>query len=505
MNKKKALIYTRVSTDEQAKEGYSLAAQKKTCSELAKKLGYQIIDIFSDEGKSATVADRPQFQEMIDRCEEGNIDAVIIFHTDRFARNELDHAFYKDKLRQKGIKLLSVSQPMIDDSAEGKLLDGILANINAYYSRDLSRKTKKGLYRKFEEGGWPGKAYLGFNNIKDDDNRGIIVQDKIRAPLIKKVFKLYSTGNYSYLKLCKIMYKNGLTTKAGKMLSVSIMQSIISNPFYYGLMKLNGRENIGNHKPIIKKSLYDLCQYVAAKHRGFIIRERKHDFLLRGFVSCKKHSRRLVAEWHPIKSKKRNNKIAYYHCSNRGGCKSSWVEKGKLENSVANQFKKIKFKEEFIKTVTRKVKNIYKNTKTGVSEQKRAIFNQIKGLETKRNKLEDRLLDETITRDAFKRIHVKLQDEIDSLNGQIIDLEEKRKMDINLIDEVLALTRNVYQTYLDAPKPLKRHYLRFFFEKLIVDNKKLTYARLTPVYRVLTREQKVILSYSRLRGEDSDL
>ena len=277
------------------------------------------------------------------------------------------------------------------------------------------------------------------------------------------------------------------------MIYPSTMQQVLSNPFYYGLMRFNGKEKKGKHKPLISKKLFDLCQYIAAKHRGFLIRERKYNFLLRGFVFCKKHNRRLVAEWHPIKSKKRGNRIAYYHCCARGGCPTSYIEKETLEKVVANQFKKLQFKEEFVELVRQKVRRIYERTKEGISKEKRALQNQIKGLEKKRSRLEEMLLDETVDRDSFKRMHGKLRSQISILQGKIIDLEQKRQLDINLIDEVLALTRNIYQAYLEAPKELKRHYLRFFFEKMYVDNKKLVSVEYTPVFQVLKQEQKVIL------------
>lgn len=143
---KSCFIYVRVSTEEQAKEGYSIEAQKKACREYAEKLGLHVVDEFPDEGETATAARRPKFQEMLDRLDE--VEALIVLHTDRFARNEVDHFAVKALLKKADVRLLSVQQPMLDESPEGSLLDTVLAGVNAFYSRDLSRKTKKGLMQK---------------------------------------------------------------------------------------------------------------------------------------------------------------------------------------------------------------------------------------------------------------------------------------------------------------------------------------------------------------------
>jgi len=143
---KKALIYCRVSTEEQAKEGYSLDAQEKFCSEFAKDNGYRITDVYRDEGKSATTLNRPELQDLLARCQQDkSIEAVIVQETDRLARNTKDHLTIRATLKKTGVKLISVAQPMLDDSPEGNMIDTILASVNQFQSDINSRKTKKGL------------------------------------------------------------------------------------------------------------------------------------------------------------------------------------------------------------------------------------------------------------------------------------------------------------------------------------------------------------------------
>ena len=142
---KKALIYCRVSTTEQA-EGYSLDAQEKFCRRFTEGNGYQIAGVYRDEGKSGTNLNRPALQDLLSKCQEDkSISGIIVQETDRLARNTKDHLTIRAILQKAGVKLISVAQPMLDDSPEGNMIDTILASVNQFQSDINSRKTKKGL------------------------------------------------------------------------------------------------------------------------------------------------------------------------------------------------------------------------------------------------------------------------------------------------------------------------------------------------------------------------
>lgn len=173
------LIYTRASTDRQADEGYSLEEQEKSCRETAERAGYRVLGVYREEGVSGTSVNRPKFQQMLDRCSDDkgkNIKAVIVIHTDRFARNTLEHLTVKGFLQKHNVRLVSVLQSMLDDSPEGNLMDVILAGMNEFYSRDLGRKTARALAQKVSEGWWPGCAPLGYKNKIHPETRARIIQ-----------------------------------------------------------------------------------------------------------------------------------------------------------------------------------------------------------------------------------------------------------------------------------------------------------------------------------------
>ena len=139
---KTAYAYARFSSDNQREE--SIDAQLRAINEYCDMNDIRILRIFKDEAQSARTAKRPAFQELFGLIKENPSDYLIVHKLDRFARNRADAAFYRSKLKEAGMKLVSVLE-RLDDSPESIIMEGILESMNEYYSANLSRETKKGL------------------------------------------------------------------------------------------------------------------------------------------------------------------------------------------------------------------------------------------------------------------------------------------------------------------------------------------------------------------------
>lgn len=169
-----ALAYYRVSTSEQAntsydEDGFSIQAQREYCHRKAAELGAVIGegDEYIDRGKSARSADRPELRKLLKRiADDPDIRYVIVHKLDRLARNREDDVQIGMLLAKHGVKLVSATEN-IDETPGGKLVHGIMATIAEWYSGNLSQEARKGLRKKVEIGGTPGKAPLGYQNIRD--------------------------------------------------------------------------------------------------------------------------------------------------------------------------------------------------------------------------------------------------------------------------------------------------------------------------------------------------
>lgn len=500
-------IYLRVSTDEQATEGFSLENQKRACTDYAASHDYHVKRIFLDDGKSGRTTQRKAFQELLAEIDKYKVDALIIYKIDRFARNVSDFRDTRKEIESKGVEMISVLEGNVTKGSS--LIANILASVAEWESDVNGQRTRDALMQKFREGWQPTPPPIGYRSVGKERERKTCESDPKTAPIIKELFELYATGSYSIIEIQDWLADRNIVSRTGTGLGHSVIHTILNNPFYYGWIRWHGEGKMGKHIPIISKDLYDTCQYVLAKHRNFLMRRRVHSWLLGGFLYCAECGQRYVAEWHKNEHKfrARGGKIAYYHCPkrDRNGCKAPFVEMSEIETLVENEFKNMQFAPEFVDAVVRKTREKLEESRTTATSIKQGIMNQKLALEGRRNKLEDALIDGAIDREAFKRKHTEIQNQIMHIETQLQDVDNRCRVDIGLIDETLAFTRDIYATYKDAPPFMKRHYLRFFYEKVMVKNKKILETVPTPIFATLRANHQFILKTSMLEDRDSNI
>ena len=483
---KKALIYIRVSTEEQARGGISLSVQEKICRKYADENDYQVIEVFNDDGYSGTKMNRPALQDMLLKCQEDkSIDAVIVQETDRLARNTHDHLTIKAILQKAKVNLISVSQPMLDDTPEGNFVDVIMSGVNQLYSQLLGRKVKKVLKEMFESGEYPAKAPLGYKNVviaqSSDGKRShkIIKPDPEKWSLIKEGFKMYLTGNYSADETNDVLYDKGLRSWNGKKPSHSIFVATLKNPFYAGLMKWNGEIKQGKHTPMITPKEHKQVLNILANHNRNVCRRRKHNFLLRGFVYCGICGGRYTAETHPKKEKD------FYYCRYKKDHTNhnQFVEVADLENQVAELFKCFHLAQKEIDTIMKILKDKHKKQKGDIELEKKGLYARKTAIERKRDLAEEKLLNGVLSDSDFVRIKDRYRSELDNIQNQINESESRREVDFETIRKVAELARDVYKTYKNAPKQLQKAYLGLFWDKILVKDKKIVKAIPTKLFQ----------------------
>src|SRR3989344_8273824 len=378
---KNCYIYLRVSTDEQAREGFSIENQKRACVDFAQMRGYHVKQVFIEDGKSARTTDRAALQEMLKAVRElDKVDAIIIYKIDRFARNVSDFSRMFIDFKNQGIKLISVNE---GDLTEGtSLIPNIFASVAQWESEVNSQRTRDALLQKFREGWQPTPPPVGYLSVGGDRERKTCEPDPFEGPIIKQLFEMYSTGNYSIFELQYWLKDQNLMSRTGSPLGHSVIDNILNNPFYYGLIRWKGESKKGNHFPLIDRELFETCQYVLAKNRNFLMRRRTHSFLLRGFLYCGECGQRYNAEWHKNDKKFRyreGHRIGYYHCPKllRNNCPSQYVELSDMEEKeVQNIMDGIEFSQEFIEAVSKEARNRLKLNRQNIASDIQACINQ---------------------------------------------------------------------------------------------------------------------------------
>ncbi|MCC6323468.1 recombinase family protein [Candidatus Nomurabacteria bacterium] len=467
-SKKVAVTYCRVSTDRQAKIGLSMQEQQRLCEERAHQEGYSILEVIKDDGKSAGSLKRAGMQRLMKLSVEKKIDAVFTVHSDRIARNADNYLQLRTLFRDNQVKLFFVQLPNLDDSASSKMMDTMLASINQYHRDITSEKVTMTMEGKAKLGYFPGLAPIGYKNITRKDivveraGQKIVVLDPIRAPLVKKAFELYETGNFNVFDICDVMFEKGLRTKYDKKIGHSRMYETLKNRFYIGEVHW-GSVNIknGKHDKLIDEDLFNRVQKLLEIKNGHACRRRKYTWLLNGFLKCYTHECKYTAEWHLKK------KIAYYHCTNRNGC-GKYIEMNKLEGMVADKFKDLEFSQDFIDLVIEKAKKIFYDRRKLYDDKKKALVNQKTAFETKRKVAEDKLFSDTISDSDFKRIREEITQELENIDNRMIELERGREVNVDVAQQVLNLSRNIHDAFNKASPKLKRQYLSFFWERFEV-------------------------------------
>jgi site-specific DNA recombinase len=250
---KKAVIYARVSSKDQEREGYSIPAQLKLLREYAARNEMQIMREFVDV-ETAKTPGRKRFGEMVHFFEQnGNPRCVIVEKTDRLYRNFRDCVTLEDL--EVEIHLAKEGQ-VIEKNArsQAKLVHGIQVVIARNYIDNLREEVRKGMREKAEQGIYPSRPPLGYRNNKLEHTIEI---DPPNVPIAKRIFELYATGKYSLASLRKV-----IQAEFGKKFQKGYLHKLLRNPFYNGLFMWDGKKYRGTHPVFVHPAVFQRTQEV---------------------------------------------------------------------------------------------------------------------------------------------------------------------------------------------------------------------------------------------------
>lgn len=267
MKKKRAYVYTRVSTSMQI-DGYSLDAQEERIKQYAKAYDIEIVDVYKDAGKSGTsIIGRNNFITMLDdiKEEKDNVDCVLVFKLSRFGRNAADTLNSLQVMEEHGVYLVSVDDGLDSSKDAGKLVITILSAVAEMERENIIAQTMEGRKQKAREGKWNGGfAPIGY---KLQDGELIINEDEAKA--IKMIFDLYTNSDMGANGVAKYLASLDIRKpirQNGKSLyfSASLIRQILDNPVYNGKIAY-GRRKTKKDKITGKISQEKADNYIISK------------------------------------------------------------------------------------------------------------------------------------------------------------------------------------------------------------------------------------------------
>lgn len=258
--KKNAVLYMRMSTDMQE---HSIESQERVLMEYASRNGYVVIHKYTDKGISGQHASkRPGFMKMIDDSETAEFQFVLIYDSSRFARNLVESLTYKSILKENGVRLISMTEPNIEDDEMSLYIDAMQGAANELYVRKLSKSTKRGHHDRALRGDFPGGIQFGLKRLKD----GSIVLDEFEAPIMRYMYDAVYHDDASFYSLSEMLAAKGIKSKRGHAIDsrrVKHMLMNVKNKGYHWTEK-DGKTVLikGNYPAIVSEELFDAVQEI---------------------------------------------------------------------------------------------------------------------------------------------------------------------------------------------------------------------------------------------------
>jgi len=303
-----AIIYCRVSTQEQAETGFSLEAQEEYCTGYAQKQGYNVLKTFVERGQSAKTLKRTQLQLLnaFAKNNASDIDILIVYKLDRLSRNQRDTLNFFYDFNLMGIKIESVTEN-IDESPEGKFITSIISAQAEYDNNSKSRRIKDVMKKAVKDGRWCWNPPVGYQFTKDNLRKPILCPSS-KSVFIKEAFELIEKGYYTQKEVRDILSRKGF--KVAK----QTLNRILRNPTYAGLIKTSWYPELieGLHEPLISRETFFNVQKILSGDKPSLVLKNKvnPDFPLRGFVLCPECHYPLTASI----CQGHTTKVAYYWC-----------------------------------------------------------------------------------------------------------------------------------------------------------------------------------------------
>ena len=470
------VAYCRYSSENQ-RDGYSIEAQKKAICEFCKRNNYTIINFYVDEAKSGMNDEREQFQKMISDSLKHEFNGVVVHKLDRFSRDRYNSVIYRKKLKENGVKLISVLENIDDDNPEDLILLSVLEGMADYYSKNLSREVKKGMNEAAKNGmSTGGITPFGYKINKETKKYEIIPE---RAECVRMMFKMFING-YSCIDIEKKINELGFRTINGNLWDKKQIAKLLKREAYTGVKIYNQYRDknctgmtrselirVENAFPaIIDKTTFMEAQNIFIKNKRVTRPKRKgNEYLLTGLLTCKYCGKNFTGCCCFRNSSSGRVYHYYYVCGGKrdtknGKCQSKRYPQADLENKIIDVIKNFIFTDKAIETWANAISKVIDK-----KEDPSVYIKQLDKTKSQKDKLLDLYLEGVIDKDTFRSKENELLNSIYSLETKINSCNVKTFT----IDE-LKLAIKLMIDDLKNESADRKTIVKLFVKKISIDN-----------------------------------
>ena len=409
--RKIAGVYIRVSTEDQAREGFSLGEQEEKLLQLCKFKELEVYKVYKDAGISAKdMEHRPQFQEMLKDMKEGKINYIVAYKLDRITRSVRDLEELISVLEQYNCFLLCDRDDVNTSTANGRFFVRMLTVLSQLEIEIVSERTKFGLNGAIKSGHIPGQRPFGYKSA--EDKRMVI--DNSTRPYVEKIFDMYLEGK-SFQQIANYFKENNIYPK--KNWKDTTIQKIIDNKIYMGdyeqYKRIGKQENLepivymNVVEPIISRAKWEECQRQKERNQRTYTRDRVYTFFQR--LKCPECGRIMKCKG----SGGTKRKYMYYTCEH---CHINFNEnhvEELLESFIYDLLEYDMAVKKFFLPILED-----KNSKIDTN----SIDKEIRSLGKQRGRIKQAYIKGIVEMDDFKEDYKLIEDKLANLEGKKLDL-----------------------------------------------------------------------------------
>ncbi len=499
MSSKKAILYFRVSTDEQA-DGYSLAHQEERLRSYCDLQGINVVATYRED-HSAKTFERPEFQKILGflKKNKGIADLLLFTKWDRFSRNAGDAYGMINILKKLQMEPQAIEQPLDLTIPENKMMLAFYLAAPEVENDRRALNTLVGMRRARKEGRWLGQAPKGYKNGRDELNKPLLIPDERFAPIVAWAFEQMALGISDIDTVRKQVNEKGLPVGRSQ------FWNLIHNMVYCGRVEISAYKDEsahyvkGIHKPLITEAIFDEVQDILhGRKRVTKVRSTKDENLpLRSFVVCKSCGRPITGSG----ANGNGGKYYYYHCQTATVCKERY-RADVAHESFAELLKSISAKKEILELYYHIMSDFFRKNGSDKTKQTKEIQAQIDKLKQRIQNAQALMLDAELSAAEYKDIRNALTPEIESLERKKVSILTSEDDYQKYLDEGIPLLQNIDKHWLAADLAGKQHIVGSIFpQKLIFEKSSYRTIEENPVLSLIANASAVFSDSKKKKGQ----
>ncbi|MCL2360678.1 MAG: recombinase family protein [Defluviitaleaceae bacterium] len=470
-------IYVRVSTDEQAKEGYSIRAQIDKLKNYIEIKDWGLYKVYADEGISGkNISDRPAINELIDDIKSGKVNNVLVYKIDRLTRSTKDLIELTELFNNAKCGFNSLMESIDTQTASGRMFLKIIGIFAEFERENTIERVKLACEKKVKEGFTLAGSTMSYGYDRENGEKVQTINHE-EAKIVREVYSMYLDGNMSYAGIARNLNHRGIKPKRGEAWHHASIRGILTNSTYIGKVRyaLDDEERYfeadGKHEPIISEEIF----YSAQKKMGNLKRvaytkRPKEDNYFCGVLYCAECGARMQTNGeYKVNSKGEKIVSRGYRCPNisKGLCKTSRFSHAKIENAFEEYMDDI---EDF--TVTPEILPEEQSKRENINALLREEYeNAIVKLMKREKELMNLYIGERISFEDYEQMITITRNEKNTYADQIINLpldEEADEIEL-LVDDIVTNFRDNWQALTNSEK---MQFLHNYIEQIMASSKK---------------------------------